>query len=155
MHNDIIKALEHMCGNVSYKSLANHIGGIATENTVAKHLKSLDGFSVVKSRILPTLSKYHKEQRKKFCKEFFVFWLSAKFLSRKVKLIKTHMDEKWVKEVTVRSNVKVLGYYHVNQRYHYAQHKNYLDQVMFIVLNGFIPHNNDLLGNGDRFIKFA
>ena len=147
--------MHNTSGNVSYKDLANHNSGIATENTISKHLKSLDGFSVVKSRILPTLSKYHKEQRKKFCKEFFVFWLSAKFLSRKVKLIKTHMDEKWVKAVSVRSNIKVLGSYHVNQRYHYAQHKNYLDQVMFIIINGFVPYNNDLLGNGGRSIKVA
>ena len=65
------------------------------------------------------------------------------------------MDEKWVKAITVRSNVKLLGSYHINQRYHYAQHKNYLDQVMFIVINGFIPKKNDLLGNGGRSIKVA
>ena len=33
LHHDIIEVLQNTCGNVSYKSLANHIGGIATENT--------------------------------------------------------------------------------------------------------------------------
>ena len=73
MHNDIIKALEHTCGNVSYKSLANHIGGITTENTIAKHLKSLDEFSVVKNRIFPSLSLYHRKKRKEFCEIFLLF----------------------------------------------------------------------------------
>ena len=60
------------------------------------------------------------------------------------------MDEKWVQAITIRRNIKVLGSYHVDKRYFYAPHKNYLDQVMFIVINGFILNNNDLLGNGGR-----
>ena len=155
LHHDIIDVLQNTCGNVSYKCLANHIGGIATEKTIAKHLKSLDGFSVVKSRILPSLSRHHREQRKQFCESFFVFWLSAKYLSPRIKIIKTHMDEKWVQAITIRRNIKVLGSYHVDKRYFYAPHKNYLDQVMFIVINGFVPNNNDLLGNGGRSIKVA
>ena len=123
LHNDIIKALEHTCGNVSYKSLANHIGGIATENTVAKHLKSLDGFSVVKNRNFPSLSLYHRKKRKEFCESFFVFWLSAKCLSPKVKLIKTHMDEKWVQAIAIRRNIKVLSSYHIDKIYYYVLHK--------------------------------
>ena len=155
LHHDIIEALQNTCGNVSYKMLANHIGGIATENTIAKHLKSLDGFSVVKNRILPSLSRHHREKRKQFCKCFFVFWISAKCLSPKVKLIKTHMDEKWVQAITIRRNIKILASYHIDRRTFYAPHKNYLDQVMFIVINGFIPKDNDLLGNGGKSIKVA
>ena len=155
MHHDIIEVLQNTCGNISYKCLANHIGGIATENTIANHLKSLDGFSVVKSRILPSLSKHHREQRKKFCESFFVFWLSAKCLKSNIKIIKTHMDEKWVQAITIRRNIKVLGSYHVDKRYYYAPHKNYLDQVMFIVINGFIPNDNNILGNGGRSVKVA
>ena len=94
LHNDIIEALDKTSGNVSYKEIANYVGGIATENTISKHLKTLDGFSLVKSHILPNLTRYHKEQRKQFCKKSFIFWLTAKCLSRKVKIIKTHMDEK-------------------------------------------------------------
>ena len=42
---------------MTYKTIANHIGGTVTPNTVAKHLKSLNGFSVAKTRILPQLTK--------------------------------------------------------------------------------------------------
>ena len=41
----------------------------------------------------------------------------------------------------------------VFEKYHYEHHKSYIDQVMFIVVNGFIPHYNNLLGEGGRSIK--
>ena len=73
LHDSIMKVLMNTNGNVSYKQIANHIGGIVTENTVAKHLKQLDDFSVVKSRILPMLSKHAKNKRFIFCESFFIF----------------------------------------------------------------------------------
>ena len=72
LYHDKIEVLQNTCENVSYKSLANHIGSIATENTIVNHLKYLDRFSVVKSRIFSSLSKHHREQRKKLCKSFLV-----------------------------------------------------------------------------------
>ena len=42
---------------MSYKAIANHIGGTITENTVAKHSKSIKGFTFAKTRILPQLTK--------------------------------------------------------------------------------------------------
>ena len=149
-----MKVLMNTKGNVSYRQIANHIGGIVTENTVAKHLKQLDDFSVVKSRILPMLSKNAKNKRLIFCESFFIFWKSAKYLSSSVKIIKTHMDEKWVMEVVSRCHIKILATDY-EARYHMAHHKNYLDQVMFIVVNGFIPKYNDLLGNGGRCVKVS
>ena len=65
------------------------------------------------------------------------------------------MDEKWVDGVVMRSNIKVLESYNLDSRYHYAHHKSYVDQVMFIVLNSFIPKDNDLLGNGGRSVKIS
>ena len=70
LHHNIIKALENTCGRVTYKQIANHLGGIVTENTVSKHLKLLDGFSIVKSRILPMLSRDAKIKRVIFCESF-------------------------------------------------------------------------------------
>ena len=52
-------------------------------------------------------------------------------------------------------NNKLLEQYGIVKQYHYAHHKNYIDQVMFIVVNGFIPHENDLLGNGGRSVKVS
>ena len=43
----------------------------------------------------------------------------------------------------------------INNRYHYAHHKNFIDQVMFIVVNGFIPNDNNLLGMGGRSVKVS
>ena len=57
------------------------------------------------------------------------------------------MDEKWVMAVVSRCHIKIMETDY-EARYHMAHHKNYLDQVMFIVINGFIPKDNDLLGNG-------
>ena len=37
LHHNIVKALQKMSGNVSYKAIANHLGGTITENTVSKH----------------------------------------------------------------------------------------------------------------------
>ncbi len=58
------------------------------------------------------------------------------------------MDEKWVHAVVTRTNVKLLKNYNAGKRFHYAHHKNYMDQVMFIVVNGFVPFQNNLFGNG-------
>ena len=65
------------------------------------------------------------------------------------------MDEKRVHDVVTRSNIKLLETYDVGKRSHYAHHKNYIDQVMFIVVNGFIPHDNNLLGNEGRSVKVS
>ena len=43
--------------------------------------------------------------------------------------------------------------YYVDGRYHYAPHIKYLDQVMFIVINGFFLNENDILGNEGRSVK--
>ena len=144
-----------MCGNVSYKAIANHLGGTITENTVSKHLKSLNGFSVTKSRILPQLTQQSMQRRFQFCEAFFIFWHSAKCLKSNIKLIVTHMDEKWVYAVVARNSIKLIENYDVGKRYHYAHHKSYIDQVMFIVVNGFVPTDNYLLGNGGRSIKLS
>ena len=138
---------------MSYAAIANHLGGIITKSTVSKHLQSLEGFATTKSRILPQLSKDCMERRKRFCEAFFIFWHSAKCLKSKIKLIVTHMDEKWVHAVVTRTNIKLLENYNVGKRYNYAHHKNYMDQVMFIIVNGFVPYDNNLLGNGGRCIK--
>ncbi len=148
LHHDIISALENTHGNVSYKALSNHIGGIATPNTIASHLKSLDGYSVVKSRMLPQLNERSMKQRVRFCESFFIFWLSAKCLSPEVKLIKTHMDEKWVYAMVTRTNIKLLSSYHINGRHNYIPHKTKIDQIMFIVVNGFILIGNGMLEKG-------
>ena len=63
------------------------------------------------------------------------------------------MDEKWVHAVVTRTNIKLLENYNAGKRFHYAHHKNYMDQVMFIVVNGFVPFQNNLFGNGGRSIK--
>ena len=65
------------------------------------------------------------------------------------------MDEKWVMAITTRCHIKLLTETKNEARYHVAHHKNYLDQVMFIVINGFIPKDNDLLGNGGRSVKVS
>ena len=65
------------------------------------------------------------------------------------------MDEKWVDGIVTRTNIKILESYSIDRRHIYAHHKNYVDQVMFIVVNGFIPKENNLLGNGGRCIKVA
>ena len=155
LHHNIIKILEKTAGNMSYKAIANHIGGIVTENTVSKHLKSLKGFSVAKSRILPQLTKECMIKRLQFCEAFFIFWISAKCLRTSVKMIVTHMDEKWVHAVVTRTNIKIIESYKVGKRYHYAHHKNFIDQVMFIVVNGFIPEKNNLLGMGGKSVKVS
>ena len=84
-----------------------------------------------------------------------MFWLSAKCLKPNIKMIVTHMDEKWVHAIVTRSNIKILEYLDINNRYHYAHHKNFIDQVMFIVVNGFIPNDNNLLGRGGRSVKVS
>ena len=150
LHHNIVKVIENTGGHMSYEAIANQLGGLVTKNTVAKHLHSLDGFSVSKSRILPQLSKDCMLRRKLFCEAFFIFWHSAKCLKSKIKLIVTHMDEKWVHAVVTRTNIKLLENYNTEKRFHYTHHKNYMDQVMFIVVNGFIPLENNLFGNGGR-----
>ena len=65
------------------------------------------------------------------------------------------MDEKLVDGVVTRSNIKVLKSYDLDARYHYAHHKSHIDQVMFIVVNGFIPKDNDFLGNGGKSVKIS
>ena len=123
LHHNIVKLLKKTGGCMSYEAIANQLGGIVTKNTVAKHLNSLDGFLVAKSRILPQLSKDCMERRKRFCEAFFIFWHSAKCLKSKIKLIVTHMDEKWVHAVVTRTNVKLLENYNAGKRFHYAHHK--------------------------------
>ena len=41
MYNEIIEKLQNISGNITYKEIANNIGGLATKNTIAKNLKSL------------------------------------------------------------------------------------------------------------------
>ena len=123
LHHNIVKTLKKMSGNVSYKAIANHLGGTITENTVSKHLKSLNGFSVSKPRILPQLTQQSMQKRFQFCEAFFIFWHSAKCLKPNIKLIITHMDEKWVHAVVSRTNIKLIENYDVGKRYHYAHHK--------------------------------
>ena len=49
----------------------------------------------------------------------------------------------------------MLESYDINKRHHYAHHKSFIDQVMFVVINGFIPKDNDIMGNGGRSIKVS
>ena len=108
LHHNIVKALQKLCGNMTYRGIANFIGGTVTENTVAKHLKSLDSFSVAKTRVLPQLTQHSMERRLEFCESFFIFWQSAKCLKSNIKMIVTHMDEKWVQAVVTRTNIKLI-----------------------------------------------
>ena len=64
------------------------------------------------------------------------------------------MDERWVSAVSTKCHIKILTT-NYDARYHTAFHKNYMDQVMFIVVNGFIPKDNDILGNGGRCVKVS
>ena len=57
--------------------------------------------------------------------------------------------------IVSQTNIKFIENYDVGKGYHYAQNKNYIDQVMFIVVNVFVPKDNDLLGNGGRCIKVS
>ena len=65
------------------------------------------------------------------------------------------MDEKWVHAVVTRSKIKLLENYDVRKFYRYVNHKSYIDQVMFIVVNGFVPKENNLLVNGGICIKIS
>ena len=76
MHNDMITALQKTSGNISYKQIANYIGGLVTEKTIAKHLKTLKGYQIVKSRILPRLAENNVMEQVVFCESFFIFWHS-------------------------------------------------------------------------------
>ena len=72
IHHDIISALEITHGNFSYKALVNHIGGIVTPNTITSHLKSLNGYLVVKSRMFPQLNKCSMK-KVEFCEKILIF----------------------------------------------------------------------------------
>ena len=50
---------------------------------------------------------------------------------------------------------KLIENYDVGKRYNYVPHKKYINQVMFIVVNGFLPKDNNILGNGGRCIKVS
>ena len=113
-----MKALEKSGGHMTYNDIANYIGGTVTPNTVAKHLKSLNGFSVAKTRILPQLTEGCMKNAYSFANHFFIFWKSAKCLKSSVKLIVTHMDEKLVHAVVTRTNIKLLEEYGIGKRYH-------------------------------------
>ena len=78
-------------------------------------------------------------KRVNFCESFFIFWNSAKFLKSNVKIIKTHMDEKWVDGIVTRTNIEILEFYSIDRRHIYDRHKNYVDQFMFIVLQWIYP----------------
>ena len=100
------------------------------------------------------LSTNTKLKRVIFCESFFIFWKSAKCLRSSIKIIKTHMDEKWVMAVTTWFHIKLLATDY-ETRYHMAHHKNFIDQVMFIVIIVFIPKDNNLLGNDGSSNKFS
>ena len=100
------------------------------------------------------LLPYH-QKKKRMMREVFRFLVVSKMFITKSKTHQTHMDEKWVQAIAIRRNIKVLSSYHIDKQYHYVLHKNYLDQVMFIVVNGLIPEGNNLLGNCGRSVKVS
>ena len=124
LHHNIVKILQKISVNMSYEAIANHIGCMVSRNTVSKHLRSLSGFSVAKSRILPQLTKDFMEKRRRFCEVLFIFWYEAKCLKSTVKVIVTHMDVKWIHVVVTKTNIKLLKNYNVGKHYNYVHHKN-------------------------------
>ena len=83
-------------GKVSYKTMANHLNNLVSENTIRCWLQQQDGFCVRKDRILPSLDKQAKTRRLKWSHDFWVFWYYTKFVKKeKAIFVLTHMDEKW------------------------------------------------------------
>ena len=55
-------------------------------------------------------------------KGFHFFWLSEIYLKCEIKIINTHMGEKWVDAVMTKTNINLLSSYHVDDRHNYDPH---------------------------------
>ena len=55
--------------------------------------------------------------------------------------------------MVMRTNIKLLSSYHIDGWYNYVPKKTKLDQIIFMMVNGFIPNRNDILGKSGRCVK--
>ena len=55
--------------------------------------------------------------------------------------------------MVTRTNIKILSLYHIDGRHNYIPSKTKMDQIMFMVVNGFILIGNDIFGKGERCVK--
>ena len=90
--------------------MKEQLGGIVSQNTIRKWLKSQKGFYLRKDRVLPSLDSAAKLRRLVWCHSFWLFWHSVKYIPiEKAIMILVHMDEKWFYAVRTRCNTKVLS----------------------------------------------
>ena len=67
-------------------------------------------------------------------------------------ILLVHMDEKWFYVVVTRSNCKVRTSFILSPVDYYAQHKNYLEKEMYILVTMYVLNNNDIReGGGEQF----
>ena len=60
-------------GKISYRCMKEQLGGIVSQNTIRKWLKSQKGFYLRKDRVLPSLDSAAKLRRLVWCHSFWLF----------------------------------------------------------------------------------
>ena len=68
LHDELCNLLKSTRGTVSYKTLTTQMGKIVNEETIRKHVRSLEGFSIRKSKFLPLLTEYGRKARLRWAK---------------------------------------------------------------------------------------
>ena len=93
----------------------------------------------------------NKEQRKQWSIAFHLFWEGAKLVSKKVKIVYFHVDEKWFASIAVRMNGKICPSLGACPVYHRIHHKNNIDKLLLICVMAIVPHDNDLRKGGRTY----
>ena len=136
-------------GKISYVTMATQLGNIVSPNTISSWLKSQEGFSVRKDRILPSLDAQAKARRVVWAHSFWMFWYSGCLVKQeKAIFVLVHMDEKWFCTVRMRSNCKVLTSIGLEQSDYRAHHKNHIRKEMYIVVTAYVLKNGNDISKG-------
>ena len=123
------------------------MGKIVNEETIRKHVRSLEGFSIRKSKFLPLLTEYGRKARLRWAQNFWIFWESSCLCSGVICIL-CHLDEKWFDAVVLITQNKVVTSIGMKPVVHSVHHKYHIYKHMFIVMMAVMQHNNDITDGG-------
>ena len=95
LHDKLISLVKKVNGMITFNKCANQLNYIVTKQTVQTYMKSLEGYRMRKTRLLPALDLMAKSRRVVWAQVFWMFWkcMCAINFAATI-LVLVHMDEK-------------------------------------------------------------
>ena len=138
LHDELISLIKKVNGMITFDECSNQLNDIVTKQTVRTYMRSLEGYRMRKTRLLPALDSMAKSRRVVWAQVFWMFWkCMCAINSAATILVLVHMDEKWYFAIKTRTNQKVITSEGCLPKHFNVHHKLHIGKEMYIVCTAF------------------